>query len=204
VKNYIILVFLLLSIKMMAQNDAKAKFQKNKYEMAISCYKKADFKNALDLFSVASKVKPENELGKESIKKVDTLKNILRKDMMEKAFGTWKMKGDKPIWSVDAESTSKTVLIDKIIEINQNQISFYEQDKKTLVKKLIKTEKLVFYNKDQSDSLFSAIILSDGTIWNCTVDEDSGVLHVINIAKQTENGIEKINTDNLERYYSRG
>lgn len=203
-KNYIILVFLLLSIKMMAQNDAKAKFQKNKYEMAISCYKKADFKNALDLFSVASKVKPENELGKESIKKVDTLKNILRKDMMEKAFGTWKMKGDKPIWSVDAESTSKTVLIDKIIEINQNQISFYEQDKKTLVKKLIKTEKLVFYNKDQSDSLFSAIILSDGTIWNCTVDEDSGVLHVINIAKQTENGIEKINTDNLERYYSRG
>ena len=189
---------------MMAQNDAKAKFQKNKYEMAISCYKKADFRNALDLFSVASKVKPENELGKESIKKVDTLKNILRKDMMEKAFGTWKMKGDKPIWSVDAESTSKTVLIDKIIEINQNQISFYEQDKKTLVKKLIKTEKLVFYNKDQSDSLFSAIILSDGTIWNCTVDEDSGVLHVINIAKQTENGIEKINTDNLERYYSRG
>ncbi|WP_456313182.1 hypothetical protein [Pseudomonas shirazensis] len=203
-KNYIILVFLLLSIRMMAQNDAKAKFQKNKYEMAISCYKKADFKNALDLFSVASKVKPENELGKESIKKVDTLKNILRKDMMEKAFGTWKMKGDKPIWSVDAESTSKTVLIDKIIEINQNQISFYEQDKKTLVKKLIKTEKLVFYNKDQSDSLFSAIILSDGTIWNCTVDEDSSVLHVINIAKQTENGIEKINTDNLERYYSRG
>ncbi|KUJ61385.1 hypothetical protein AR687_13180 [Flavobacteriaceae bacterium CRH] len=203
-KKYLTLVLLLLSIKIIAQNDAKAKFQKNKYELAVSCYKKADFKNALDLYSVASRIRPENELGKESIKKVDTLKAILRKDIMDKALGTWKLKGDKPVWAVHSESDSKNALVEQFIEITKTQILFYELDKKTLVKKLLKTENLVFYNKDESDSLFSAIILSDGTIWNCTVDENSEVLHVINIAKQTEKGFEKVETNNLERFYSKG
>ncbi|MNG19310.1 hypothetical protein D3C84_1034550 [compost metagenome] len=80
---------------------------------------------------------------------------------------------------------------------------FYELDTKTKAKKLIKSEDLAYYNKDQSDALFSAIILSDGTIWNCSLNEDSDILHVINIAKQTENGVEKIKADNLERFYSK-
>ncbi|MBF4517919.1 hypothetical protein IRZ71_16250 [Flavobacterium sp. ANB] len=203
-KTYLNLVLLLLSINIIAQDDAKAKFQKNKYEMAVSYYKKADFKNALDLYSVASKIRPENDLGKESIKKVDTLKTILRKDIIDKALGIWKLKGDKPVWSVNSENDSKNALVLEFIEINNTQILFYEQDKKTLVKKLLKTENLVFYNKDESDSLFSAIILSDGTIWNCTLDENSEVLHVINIAKQTEKGVEKVETNNLERFYTKG
>lgn len=199
-KNYLIIVFLLFTISIFAQNDAKTKFQKNKYELAISYYKKSDFKNALDLFSVASKIKPENELGQESIKKVDTIKAILRKDIIDKALGIWKMTGDKPVWAVKtADATQKTV--DEFIEITENKIVFYEQDKKTLVKKITKTEDLVYYNKDKSDSLFSAVILSDGTIWNCTVDENSNVLHVINIAKQTEKGVEKIENENPERFY---
>ena len=63
---------------------------------------------------------------------------------------------------------------------------------------------MVFYNKDESDSLFSAIILSDGTVWNWTIDENGRTLHVINIAKKTEKGVEKIETNNLERFYSKG
>lgn len=200
-KIYFTLIILLFAIKSFAQADAKTKFQKNKYELAVSYYKKSDFINALDLFSVASKIKPENELGQESIKKVDTLKCLLRKNMMQKALGTWKLTGDKPMWAVKTTKDSQNMLVDAFVEISENKILFYEQDKKTLVKKTIKTENLVYYNKDKSDSLFSAIILSDGTIWNCTVDDKSHVLHVINIAKQTENGIEKIENENLERYY---
>lgn len=200
-KNYFTLIILLFAITTFGQNDAKAKFQKNKYELAVSYYKKLDFINALDLFSVASKIKPDNELGQVSIKKVDTLKSLLRRNMMEKALGIWKMTGDKPVWAVKTSSDSKNQLVDEFVEISENKILFYEQDKKTLAKKIIKTEELVYYNKDKSDSLFSAIILSDGTIWNCTVDDKSHVLHVINIAKQTENGVEKIENENLERYY---
>lgn len=199
-KTYLIIIFLLLTVSIFAQNDAKAKFQKNKYELAISYYKKSDFKNALDLFSVASKIRPENEVGQESIKKVDTLKAILRKDIIDKAVGIWKMTGDKPVWAVKTADDSQKPT-DELIEITQTKIVFYEQDKKTLAKKIIKTEDLVYYNKDKSDSLFSAIILSDGTIWNCEINDASNTLHVINIAKQTEKGIEKIESENLERFF---
>jgi len=200
-KNYFVIVILLLTISSFAQNDAKAKFQKNKYELAVSYYKKADFKNALDLFSVASKIRPENELGQESIKKVDTLKALLRKDIIDKALGIWKMTGDKPVWAVKTADESQNKPVEEFIEITKTQIVFYEQDKKTLVKKILKTEELVYYNKDKSDSLFSAVILSDGTIWNCLIDENSSVLHVINIAKKTEKGIEKIENENPEHFY---
>ena len=199
-KTCFALIVLLFTISSFAQNDAKAKFQKNKYELAISYYKKSDFKNALDLFSVASKIRPENELGQESIKKVDTLKSILRKDIMDKAVGIWKMTGDKPVWAVKTANDSQKQ-VDEFVEITQNKIVFYEQDKKTLAKKIVKTEDLIYYNKDKSDSLFSAIILSDGTIWNCTISENASTLHVINIAKQTEKGVEKIENENPEYFY---
>jgi hypothetical protein len=35
------------------------------------------------------------------------------------------------------------------------------------------------------------------------LNENSDILHVINIAKKTENGVEKISNDNLERFYSK-
>jgi hypothetical protein len=201
-KKPLIFLVLLFSCTLIAQSDPKVAFQKTRYELAVSCYKKADYAKALDLFSVACKIKPENELGKESIKKVDTLKTMLRKSIMDKVIGTWKMNGDKPLWSVNADVPASTAK-EELIEINQKQILFYESDSKTKMKKLIRSEDLNYYNKEQSDALFSAIILSDGSIWNCSLNEDSDVLHVINIARQTENGVEKIKADNLERFYSK-
>lgn len=202
-KKPLIFLVLLFSYTMIAQNDPKVAFQKTRYELAVSCYKKADFVKALDLFSIASKIKPENEVGKESIKKVDTLKTMLRKSIMERVIGTWKMNGDQPLWSVNGAKSVTPNTVDELIEINQSQILFYELDNKTKMKKLIKSEDLKYYNKEQCDALFSAIILSDGTIWNCSLNENSDTLHVINIAKQTENGVEKIKADNLERFYSK-
>lgn len=202
-KNYFILIFTLLSLKNMAQTDAKIKFQKNKYDLAVSYYKKSDFVNALDQFSIASKIKPENEIAQESLKKIDTLKEILRKDILDKVNGTWLLPGDKPLWSLNANEEFKNKTVDELVEIGNNKILFYEQDRVTKVKKLIKTEDLVYYNADKSDSLFSVIILSDGTIWNCSIDPSSNVLHVINIAKKDENGIDKIEEDNLEAYYKK-
>ncbi|WP_029272832.1 tetratricopeptide repeat protein [Flavobacterium sp. KJJ] len=201
-KKPLILIILLLCFKSFAQNDPKIAFQKSRYDLALSCYKKADFKKALDLFSVASRIKPENEVGRESIKKVDSLKIILRKNILDKAIGTWKMAGDKPVWSSTATDNS-TKEIDEFVEITQNQISFYEVDKETKTKKLLHSEALVYYNKDASDAVFSDVILSDGTIWSCLLSEDSNTLHVINIAKKDETGVQKITSDNLEHFYTR-
>jgi hypothetical protein len=60
---------------------------------------------------------------------------------------------------------------------------------------------LVYYNKEESDAGFSDIILSDGTIWHCIVNENADELRVINIAKQSENGVEKIETNNIELFF---
>ncbi|MNS99716.1 hypothetical protein D3C72_1341260 [compost metagenome] len=78
---------------------------------------------------------------------------------------------------------------------------FYEVDKKTKVKKLLKTENLVYNDSNCNVSVFSEIILSDGTIWNCSLNEKSNILHVVNVAVKTEEGIQKIMSDNEESYY---
>jgi hypothetical protein len=77
----------LISFKNFAQNDSKIAFQKSRYELALAYYKKADFKNPIDLFYVASKIKPENEIGQESLKKVYTLKDIFKRKYYESGFG---------------------------------------------------------------------------------------------------------------------
>lgn len=202
-KNYLIVIFLLFSKISMAQNDVKSKFQKNKYELALSYYKKSDFVNALDQFSITSRINPEGEIARESIRKIDTLKEILRKDILEKVNGTWLLTGDKPSWTLKAIEDFKNKKTDKLVEVSHEKILFYEQDRKSKIKKLIKTEDIVYYNTDKSDSLFSAIILSDGKIWSCSLNENSQTMRAINIARQGENGVENIAENNKEAYFEK-
>ncbi|KAF2328791.1 hypothetical protein [Flavobacterium ginsenosidimutans] len=198
-KNTFALIVLLAAAQLYGQNDQKTVFQKNKYELAISYYKKSDFVKAIDLFSLVAKIKPENEIGKEAAKKVDTLRDVLRKEILDQAVGTWKKSGNQPVWSNAAVSNQSAV--EEIIEIKEDTISFYEVDKKTQTRKLIKKENLIYNDANSTVSLFSEIVLSDGTIWNCSINEKANVLHVINVAVKTKEGIEKIKSDNEESYY---
>jgi len=199
-KNTFVLIVLLNTLQFFGQNDQKAAFQKNKYDLAVSYYKKADFVKAIDLFSLAAKIKPENEIGQEAVKKVDTLKEILRKEILSHVIGTWKKTGNQPVWSTTTTSTNQSSF-DEVVEIKENELLFYEVDKKTKVKKLLKTENLVYNDAKSYVSVFSEIILSDGSIWNCSLNEKLNVLHVINVAVKTEEGIQKINSNNEESYY---
>ncbi len=199
-KTFPLIVFL-ISLQCFAQNDQKIAFQKCKYELAVSYYEKADFVKAIDLFSLAAKIKPENEIGQEASKKVDTLREVLRKEIMHQAVGTWKRSGSQPVWASTAVNVNDQSNVDEIVEITPNEIAFYTMDKKTKEKKLLRKEDLVYNDKNDAVSLFSEIILSDGTIWNCSINEKADVLRVINVAVKTENGIEKINSNNEENYY---
>ena len=200
-KKLLLLIVLLIVSKTIAQNDSKTAFQKSRYELAVSYYKKADFKKALDLFHLASKIKPDTEIAKESIQKVDTLKTVLREAILTQALGTWKMNGDKPVWASNQNEKSVEKDTEEFIAIMPTEILFYEKNKKTQEKKLIKTEPLVYYNQHESDALFSDVILSDGTIWNCSINEKSDELRVINVGKTSDTGVEKIENNNIERFY---
>ncbi|PIF30824.1 hypothetical protein CLU81_1275 [Flavobacterium sp. 9] len=201
-KLYFLIVILLLSIPIFAQNNSKITFQKNRYELAVSYFKKADFKKAIDLYYIAARVIPENEIGIASLKKVDSLRVILRERLLDQALGTWKKVGNKPGWAVDQASINAGKTSDKLVEINKTQILYFEKNKKTQEKKLIKTEDLVYYNGENSeDASFSNVILSDGNIWHCSINDSSNEMHVINVAKKDENGTEEIKSDNQERFY---
>jgi hypothetical protein len=202
-KKYFILIFLLSFLWNYGQDDPKSKFQKTRYDLAVSYLNKSDFANALDLFSMASKIKPDNEIAKKSIEKIDELKELLRKELLEKTNGSWLKLGNKPDWTMEAKEAFKNKTTDELIEMNKTQILFYEKDRKTNTKKLIKTENIVFYNKDKSDALFSAFILSDGAIWNCIVNENSDMLHFINIAHKSGDVVEKITENNQEWFFVR-
>lgn len=200
-KKLLLLIVLSIVSKTFAQNDSKTAFQKSRYELAVSYYKKADFKKALDLFHLASRIKPDTEIAKESIQKVDTLKTVLREAILTQALGTWKMNGDKPVWASNQNEKSVEKDTEEFIAIMPTEILFYEKNKKTQEKKIIKTEPLVYYNQQESDALFSDVILSDGTIWNCSINEKSDELRVINVGKTSDNGVEKIENNNIERFY---
>ena len=200
-KKILIITVLLTTIRFFGQNDQKIVFQKNKYDLAVNYYNKADFVKAIDLFSLAAKIKPENEIGKEAEKKVDTLRELLRKEILKQAMGTWKRVGSQPVWSSVSENSNAQSNVDELVEIKENEILFYEVDKKTQEKKLLKTENLMYNDDNSCVSLFSEIILSDGTVWNCSLNEKSNILHVINVAVKTEEGVEKIKSDNEENYY---
>ncbi|MEN2487033.1 tetratricopeptide repeat protein [Flavobacterium sp. B11] len=200
-KNIFVFIVLLNTFPFFGQNDQKTAFQKSKYELAVSYYKKADFVKAIDLFSLAAKIKPDNEIGKDAVSKVDTLRGLLRKEILSNVLGTWKRTGSQPVWSTTASPDSSQSSFDELIEIKENEILFYEVDKKTKVKKLLKTENLVYNDNSTTVSVFSEIILSDGTVWNCSINEKANILHVINVAVKTENGVEKIKDDNEESYY---
>ena len=78
---------------------------------------------------------------------------------------------------------------------------FYDITEKKIDSSKTEVIILVYNDKNGSASLFSEIILADGTIWNCSINEKGNILHVINVAIEKENGIEKITTNNLERFY---
>lgn len=201
-KRYLVFLILLLSSEIFSQGASKVSFQKNRYDLALSYYKKEELNKALDLFSVVFKIHPENEVGKEAMKMITTLKNRLRKDFLAKVLGSWRLDGDKPTWAVrPEEEENKTIT--EVIEISETKVLFYEQDRKTKLKKFVKTEDLVFYNEDEADSLFSAIVWSNGSVWICSLNESGSILHLINIAKEDINGGEKISVNNAERFYTK-
>lgn len=202
-KNYFVLIAFLLALQISAQSDVKKKFQKNRYDLAVSYYKKLDYAKAIDLFALASKIDPENPIGLESHQIVDTLKIILRNELVDELQGTWKKTGNEPSWTVTQKNKVSASSTEEIVVVNAKKMEFYEQDLETNERKLLKSEDLVFYDKEELNGLFSDIILADGTIWSYIVDEAARTLRVVYVGKETEDGIEKVVSDNPEIYYIR-
>ena len=202
-QNYFVFILFLLVFKTSAQNDSKAKFQKNRYELAISHYKNSDYIKAVDLFFLSSKIDPESPIGQESIQIADTLKTLLRKDLTDKLVGTWRKTGNQPEWVYIEKNEIIKKEYDEIMVITPNNILFYERNISTNETKLIKSEELIFYSKENLYNLHSQVIFSDNKIWTYLLDKDAKTLRTVNTGIDKKEGSERIVKDQQEVYYEK-
>ena len=167
-KNSILIIIILISLKSFGQKNDADKYQNEWFEKAKFEIKKPDLVGALIMFYWAYENNPESELGKVCLKKIDSLKPLVRKEQIDKWKGTWKL-------------TNKESEKEYFLEISETEIKFYEKKNGSSEKKLVKTEKILFNEINYgSYPTYWELIFSDNQIWNFNIiDEiDENILFV--------------------------
>jgi len=120
------------------------------------------------------------------------LKPIIRKKFKEKVSGKWKMTKD------NLNTTNDLV---KYIEIENDQISYYEQLKNSNEVKLVKKERMKFIDQLGMNRSFTEFADSNKKIWALLLDESTGILRVINTGEETKDGRTESVCGNIEYEY---
>lgn len=199
-KKITIIILLLLAFNSWSQND-KIGLQKNKYNLALSYLQKKQFAKAIDPLLFAYKINPKSEIGKISKNKIDSLKPVIRKNLVDKLTGTWNLIGNHPMWIEKQPKKEKST--DTLMVITNEQISYYVKNKKTKDIRLIKTEKLEFYDGFANNNSVTEMVNSDKELWTFIVDESLKSLRLIHTGNETTLGRNTIHLDNKELYYTK-
>jgi hypothetical protein len=191
-RKIIVLILFFVSFSSFGQDEKIINFQKERFDYAILFLEQSEFEKAADLFSYVHKLIPNNELGKFALKKVDSLKPIIRKKFKEKVSGKWKMTKD---------NLNITNVLVKYIEIENDQISYYEQLKNSKEVKLVKKERMKFVDQIGMNRSFTEFADSNKKIWALLIDESTGILRVINTGEETKDGRTESVCGNIEYEY---
>ncbi|WP_121329354.1 MULTISPECIES: tetratricopeptide repeat protein [unclassified Flavobacterium] len=200
-KQSIIAFLLLFALNSWSQNDKKLWLQENKYNLGLSYFQKKQFNKAIEPLLFAYKINPESEIGKESKIKIDLLKPILRNNFMNKIIGTWNLSGSEPTWVY--KDLKNIRLNDTLMVVTSQEIAFYVKNIKTKETRLIRTDKMEFYDVLENNNSVTEIVNSDNELWAFIVDESLNGLHLIHSGDVTSSGKKAIDLDNKEAYYSR-
>ncbi|PQJ81298.1 hypothetical protein [Polaribacter glomeratus] len=166
-KNIILILIILISLKSFGQKNNADKYQKEWFEKAKIEIEKPDLAGALIKFYWAYENNKESELGKVCLKKIDSLKPLVRKEKINELKGNWKL--------VNNESKEEHFL-----KISETEIRFYEKKNGNSEIKLVKTEKILFNEINYgSYPTYWELIFSDNQIWNFNVNDkiDENILY---------------------------
>ncbi|CAA9196476.1 hypothetical protein FLA105534_01139 [Flavobacterium bizetiae] len=200
-KKITIAVLLLFTLNSWSQDDKKLWLQGNKYSLGLSYFQKKQFNKAIEPLLFAFKINSESEIGKKSKNIIDSLKPIVRKNFINKIIGTWSLSGNEPTWvNKDLKAARDS---DSLMVISNQEISYYVKNIKTKETKLIKTDKIEFYEGFENDYSVTEMVNPDNELWMYIVDESSNSLHLIQTGTITSSGRKRIDIDNKEAYYSR-
>ncbi len=184
------------------QEKRNADFQNKWMKTAEESLRNNEISKAFVAFGYVSLIDSLSEKGKIAHTKVDSLRSILRAELVKNFTGTWKWKNTGSNWGIS--DTNKDVKKDKILIISDESLFFYEVDKKTNRRRLIKHEKITFNNIQGMFPSFSELIYSDNQIWGYSLKNDGKILHVTNTGELNKNNNRtEIVCGNTEMIYER-
>jgi hypothetical protein len=137
----------------------------------------------------------KSEIAQIAIQKADSLKSVFRNSKVNSLKGNWKWIYKDANWAIREDG-----LVGKMITINTDEILFYELYRKSKKWQLVKTEKIVFFENQESHS-FTDFLYSNTEIWNYTINEDSGDLTAFYIGNKTKDGFSEMICGNPVLYY---
>ena len=196
-KKIFTLIFLLLFLQSYSQEYGEKGYQKKRFDEATEFLKNNDFESATLTFYFVFRYE-KNELGKIALKKSDSILPKAQQSIKKKLVGKWILSKSGSNWGF--KKTNDT-LTKKILIIDIDKFSFYDQNINTKEMKLTKCEKINFTkNRNRKGSLFD-FVFSDNTLWNFYYDEETKILKQIMTGIDSENGRSEIVCGNSEYYY---
>jgi hypothetical protein len=190
-------VAFLLSIPVFSQNNNDTEdLQTKEFNLANEYLKNAYLTTAINSFYYVNRLNSKTLIGNISVKKADSLKIILRKNLITELTGNWKMFDDVPSWVMREDS-----IVGKMIQINSSEIQFYELMKNAKSWKLIRPEKILYSDSLSGDSSYSELIYSNNEIWQYSIDEKTGYLNLTYTGDKTETGRTEIICGTVRKTY---
>ena len=142
--------------------------QKESFENGEKFLKRKKLEKAFQAFHISTIYDEKSEIGKISIQKIDSILPVIRKNILEKCKGTWKIKELHP----DQYGTSYP----DFIEFNNDEVFFFKRisnSEKKLMRK--ETVKFVEYQRFSLYSESYNLIFSNNEIWSFSVVKKNNV-----------------------------
>ncbi len=184
-KFYKATLFLFLTLnflisKSWSQNKDSIQTQKKYFIQANELLANNELNAAIYYFHFAQKELPKTNLGKLSIKKIDSLTLIVREKFIKKIQGEWNWLETGTNWRV--EETPKSKNINKTLVIKGQNISIYEKAKSDST--LIEFGKIKFVNATPKyPPIVEDFTFLDNLIWTFNFKDDNQTLIMRNTGK---------------------
>ena len=174
-KLYILFLFL-VSFQLFGQNKNIIELQDYWYNKAKNDLNNQKINSAFIGYYFSYEIVPNSSLGEKSLKISDSLKNILRKELIKNLIGNWKIKFPKKIKSKkDKEQYNQ---LGKILMITNDSIFYFKRKKDLKFKKYLSSQKISFCNLETLFPIYADIIHSNKIIWNYHINKRKNILTI--------------------------
>ena len=175
-KNLLIYIAFVLSSFSCSCQKSNIEEQKKLFNSGNEAVKMQDLKVAHNFFSHAYTYNPENEIGNACLKKIDSIRPLLRESFTRKILGLWK------VYNYDSEYinelNSHLSLADSYLIIGTNELIFFKYDSNSKYSTIIRKEEFKFNDEKGTRLSYFNLIFSNDSCWSIGYSNDPETLYV--------------------------